>query len=179
MGKEPPRDVACCRKRSASVGRAIRLVTSTRTWTITSAGSPSANVASAEVKLPRLKSVDEYDLDNRAQLESTFGNGGFGVSIVRGDDVIFPGLANSKVDTCGRTATLRVPLHTRSGRVRANKRSFVIATASSHGRTDKDSLKLMCRPSTCGNGAIEADHENCDDGNRVSGDGCDQGCHAE
>ena len=195
MGKEPPRDGRLLPKKgrvcwegdpscdadsdlnNRECGFAVE-------WCLNSsdprvAGCSATNVASAEVKLPRAKSTDPIDVVNRARLESIFGDEGFGVSVLRGDDVVFPGVANSRADACGSPATLRVPLRTSSGQLRANKRSFTVATASSHGRADKDSLKLICRPSTCGNGVIEADHESCDDGNRVNGDGCDQGCHAE
>lgn len=148
-------------------------------WCINSAdprvpACTAANVASAEVKLPRAKSTDPIDVANRARLESAFGSGGFGVSILRGDDVVYPGIANARADACSSPVTLRVPLRTKSG-----QRKFAVTTASSHGRTDKDALKLVCRTSTCGNGIVEADHETCDDGNRVNGDGCDQGCHTE
>ena len=195
MGKEPPRDGRLLPKKGrecwegdpscdADADLDNRECAFAVEWCINSAdprvpACAASNVASAEVKLPRAKSTDAIDVANRARLESTFGSGGFGVSIMRGDDVVFPGLANSRADACGSPATLRVPLRTRLGQVRANRRSFAVETASSHGRTDKDSLKLICRPSTCGNGVIEADHENCDDGNRLNGDGCDQGCHTE
>ncbi|MCX8071918.1 MAG: hypothetical protein N3C12_05650 [Candidatus Binatia bacterium] len=50
---------------------------------------------------------------------------------------------------------------------------------SSSGHIDHDSVKIECRPSTCGNGRVEWDHEGCDDGNRIDGDGCDRGCRIE
>ena len=57
-------------------------------------------------------------------------------------------------------------------------RSTSLSLTSQRGR-DGDSLRFSCRPSTCGDRIVQVDHEDCDDGNRVNGDGCDQGCHHE
>src|SRR5262249_2953299 len=56
---------------------------------------------------------------------------------------------------------------------------FRLTATSSLGKKDRDRVTLQCKPSTCGDGIIQADHETCDDGNRLNGDGCDQGCHIE
>jgi len=58
-------------------------------------------------------------------------------------------------------------------------RRFRVVGRSSLAVTDTDTLKIQCRPSTCGDHIVQRDHETCDDGNRINGDGCDQGCQTE
>jgi cysteine-rich repeat protein len=44
--------------------------------------------------------------------------------------------------------------------------------------TRADACRTTCREPACGDGAVDSD-EDCDDGNDVSGDGCDAGCFVE
>jgi len=75
--------------------------------------------------------------------------------------------------------SIEVPLRVRpNGRVKRGRKTLRVVSLALDGRRDADSLKLECRPSTCGNGIVES-HEDCDDGNRLNGDGCNQGCRFE
>ena len=38
---------------------------------------------------------------------------------------------------------------------------------------------IECKTATCGDGVVYAGHEQCDDGNQLSGDGCSKTCNAE
>jgi len=38
---------------------------------------------------------------------------------------------------------------------------------------------VKCKTAKCGDGAVYAEHEQCDDGNLISGDGCSAACRAE
>jgi cysteine-rich repeat protein len=71
------------------------------------------------------------------------------------------------------------PNDTRTGTVAADALSFVA--------TESDPATVMCHPFVfpitgsrydCGNGTVDPG-EQCDDGNNVSGDGCDAFCHIE
>jgi cysteine-rich repeat protein len=53
-----------------------------------------------------------------------------------------------------------------------------IAVAISSGERTNASVELLAGPSQCGNAVIDPGEE-CDDGNRVSGDGCDFMCMLE
>lgn len=106
------------------------------------------------------------------------GPGGFGVEIVRSGAVL-PGTPNAIPDLCVEALPIVVPLRSSaSGAVRAARERFKLQIRTATAR-DTDSVKLTCLPSTCGNGTIEADHEQCDDGNRANGDGYDQSCQSE
>lgn len=119
------------------------------------------------------------DAANLAALEG-LGGGGFGVSVVRKHGaIVHSGAPNPSPNLCTNFASIIVPLkQTRSGPRRFMSRFRVRATTDFQA-IDTDLIRLECRPSTCGNGVIEADHEECDDGNRIDGDICSRGCQFE
>ncbi len=136
-------------------------------------------VTSFEVKKPKINSLDAADMANLATLESTFGVGGFGVPILRFNTPT-PGVVNTTANACSAPMPIVVPLKLRaSGKVANGTRGLKLAAVDNLGKKDTDSLKFQCRVSTCGNFLIETDHEECDDGNRIAGDGCDPGCQIE
>ncbi len=58
--------------------------------------------------------------------------------------------------------------------------SSTTSTTTDGTSTDSSSTTSTTNSSTtCGNGILEADHEECDDGNTVSGDGCSDSCTDE
>jgi cysteine-rich repeat protein len=138
------------------------------------------DVAQFEVRQPKpARLVDSADTANLTALESAAGTGGLGLSIVRGQTVVSPGTTNLGVDQCSDTFTLQVPLRVRpNGKVLKQTKRFGVRATSFAGTKDSDTLRLECRPSTCGDGVMQA-HESCDDGNRIDGDGCNRGCHRE
>ncbi|HVM97976.1 MAG TPA: DUF4215 domain-containing protein [Candidatus Acidoferrales bacterium] len=134
-----------------------------------------------EVKSPPpARSKDPADIANLLALEAAAGIDGFGVTIARGQVALYQGHSLSSHGVCSNVIPLQVPLrnHAKTPPTLDRKRIRVLAT-NSKGSRDSDTLKLECRPSTCGDGVLQADHETCDDGNRLSGDGCDQGCQRE
>lgn len=137
-----------------------------------------SNLNTFEVKSPNPKKTPKTTQDsmNIDSLENQGGPGGFGVTVVRGSSIKFSGTTNSSQNLCSGPLNLLVPLKdvTKKGR-----RTLRIRGTTAAGVKDTDTLALECRPSTCGNSFIETDHEDCDDGNRNNGDGCDQGCHLE
>ncbi len=81
---------------------------------------------------------------------------------------------------CSSLISIEVPLKlTPANKERSARRTLKVKATTSALTTDTDSLTLICRPSTCGDGIIQLDHETCDDGNRINGDGCDQACQIE
>jgi cysteine-rich repeat protein len=127
-------------------------------------------------------SSDATDGANLATLENQAGSGagGFGLDVVRSDGLIEVGAANATADLCSEPLALLVPLRESAGGYSlSGRRSFKLRVTTSTFETDTDTLVLICRPSTCGNGIVERDHEECDDGNTTSGDGCDQACRNE
>lgn len=140
---------------------------------------PSGIVA-LELKRPNpLRPRDAADAAAVQALEGA-ASSDFGVSVLRRGAVAFPGTTSSEPDLCSAPFTLPVPLKvSRTGRKSKARRTFAVQVATSSGALDRDTVSIECRPSTCGNGRIESDHEQCDDGNRTNGDGCDQGCQNE
>ena len=121
------------------------------------------------------------DIANVATLESQAGSGGFGATVVRNGNVIFAGSPNGTANLCSNDLPLVVPMlinGTSNAPKRTVKRIRVAATNNA-GAKEPDTLQLDCRPSTCGDGVVQADHETCDQGNRVNGDGCNQACQIE
>jgi cysteine-rich repeat protein len=113
-------------------------------------------------------------------LESQADGGGFGVTVVRGQTQVFVGQPNSIPNVCSPPFSLVVPLKVaNNGKPSKRRKTFRIRGTTGLGVRDTDTLKLECRPSTCGDGILQPDHETCDDGNRINGDGCDAGCHLE
>jgi cysteine-rich repeat protein len=139
-----------------------------------------SDVAAFEVRKPsagRLR--DSADGDNLAALENGV-NQDFGVTVQRDGSPYLVGMPNATTDLCGTVLPIEVPLRVRhSGKVVRGRKTLRVASLAFDGRRDADSLKLECRPSTCGNGVVESSHEDCDDGNRLNGDGCNQGCRLE
>lgn len=143
-------------------------------------GCAASDVASLEVLRPSSRSADPADLANRLALELAAGAGGFGVSVVRAGQTVFTGATNAEPDRCADPLPILVPLRQASGgRLLAGNRKLRLRSATSLARTDTDVLSFRCRPSTCGNSLVESDHESCDDGNRLNGDGCNQACRLE
>lgn len=141
-----------------------------------------ANIAAFEVRSPDpARALPPEDRANVATLEDQAGAGGFGVQILRRRTPLpTPGATpNASTNTCGTTFQLTVPLkQTALGTLSRGRKRFRVGAWTSAGILDSDSLRLVCRPSTCGDGAVQR-HEECDDGNRTNGDGCDQACRTE
>lgn len=135
-----------------------------------------------EVKKPKPDSPqDAADAANLTTLEDQFGPlPGFGLTVVEKDTVVYAGTANSSPDFCSSDLNFVVPCTmTATGRIRKGKKKIHYKETDVNSNTDSDSLRLECRPSTCGNGQIENNHEQCDDSNRNNGDGCNQACQIE
>ena len=141
----------------------------------------ASDVESVQVLSPNpLRLRDAADTANLNTLEFNLGLGGLGLNVWRPNAPIFIGAVNSQPNACTGLLTLDVPLKvSSSGTVRKQTKKFRIKVTTSTGRIDRDVLSVQCRPSTCGDGVVQADHESCDDGNRTNGDGCDQGCQIE
>jgi cysteine-rich repeat protein len=138
-----------------------------------------SDVASFEVRKPIPgRPRDSADDANLAALESAASQD-FGLTVLRRGDPYLTGMPNATADACSSARVIEVPLRRRhSGSVVRGRKTLRVESLASDGRRDLDSLKLECRPSTCGNGVVES-HEDCDDGNRLNGDGCNQGCRLE
>lgn len=137
------------------------------------------NLIGFEVRSPRpLRPRDAADSANTTILETQAGPTGFGVPVKRGKTVVSNGQANVAPDLCSPHFPIVVPLRTtNSGRVvRLAKKLRITGTTSA--TKDTDGLALECRPSTCGDHVMQG-NESCDDGNRLNGDGCNQGCQLE
>lgn len=120
---------------------------------------------------------DAADQHNLQALQLLAGPGGLQVRVTSFGSTVFSGRPLTDLNTCTNAAMLRVGLkRTASGRWRRVAKTFRTTALSSWGQVDYDKVKLECRPSTCGNGIVELDHESCDDGNRADGDGCNRGC---
>jgi len=140
-----------------------------------------ADVAKLEVLLPKTSSTDAANQTNRQTLEAQGGGSGFGVSVYRQTYPIFLGSPNAGAGTCSPELPILVPQKVVKGKTIGGRRTLRIKVTSSLGTSDTDTLYLQCRKSTCGDGKIQGDHEQCDQGsgNRANGDGCDAGCHVE
>lgn len=127
---------------------------------------------------------DAADLANLQTIESLF-NGApddFGVTLIRNRSVHVAGSPNSTLNQCKGPIELLVPQKTNDSSVyvAGTKRIRMIsADNSERGRKDGDSLLLTCRKSTCGDSTVDIFWEQCDDGNRNNGDGCNQACQLE
>jgi len=121
---------------------------------------------------------DAADVANLAAMEASL-HQDLGITVLRGRTPFLNGAPNSLADSCTNPIDITVPLRVRSsGKERRGRKTLKLKAATSDGERDTDSLRFECRPSTCGNDIIEA-HEDCDDGNRANGDGCNQGCRIE
>lgn len=136
-----------------------------------------SGIEAMEIQRPFAGSVDPADIANFAALEQAAA--AFGVAIYRNGQVFHSGVVNSTRNVCGESVQLVVPLRQAiAGRWVSGRRLFQVAAYTTHGQVDTDRLALVCRPSTCGNGRLDAGEE-CDDGNRSDGDGCDRACRIE
>jgi len=139
-----------------------------------------SKMASGEVKSPRPTALDPFDLLNLNTLESQLGPSGFGLTVLRKGVSYISGSSNGFPNKCTDDFGIKVPLkELHSGKLLRSSKSLRIRGVTLFGKADVDSLRLQCRPSTCGDSVVQADHEECDDGNRIDGDGCDRGCHIE
>lgn len=121
-------------------------------------------------------SIDSPDLVNLDTIETRMSED-FGIPVLRNGELRYNGTTNATLNQQGLPIDLIVPqgITARGGHTTGTRRIRIRST-NPFGKPDQDGLLLICRPSTCGNGVIEADHELCDDGNRNNNDGCDQGC---
>jgi len=142
--------------------------------------SPS-DVKVFEVRAPRPRAVMKpADEANLLALEHQAGGDGLHMTVARKGVQIYVGSPNATRNACTGPIAVQLPLRvTPKGRVFRSFTRLRTRGVNSTGRVDADALRLECRPSTCGDGKIQADHESCDDGNRVDGDGCDRGCQRE
>jgi cysteine-rich repeat protein len=141
----------------------------------------TSDIRTFEIKKPNpLGPLDAADTANLATLENQAGGGanGFGVTVLRGFATRFAGTPNSTVNRCSAPLNIVVPLRPTT-KPHTGRKALHIRATTSLGVVDTDTLQLQCRPSTCGDGIVQADHEDCDDGNRINGDGCNQGCRLE
>jgi cysteine-rich repeat protein len=139
-----------------------------------------SNILSFEVISPKPTSTDLSDMANLATLEGQAGAGGFGVTVVRKKTPVAGGSLNTNPNQCSDPLGIVVPLKQRlSGKVIPGRRTLHVRGVTLLGARDTDTLRLKCLPSTCGDGIVQTDHEECDDGNRIDGDGCNRGCHIE
>ncbi len=139
------------------------------------------DVKTMELKKPNpRKPKDAADTANAALIEAQVAAGGLGVTLMRGKTLVYSGNTNTLPNACSAEMELQVPLRQNlAGAYLAGTRVFHLLAKTAANLRDSDTLKLQCRPSTCGDGVVQGDHESCDDGNRNNGDGCDQGCHLE
>ncbi len=96
-------------------------------------------------------------------------------------------LPNAASNQCTTPMDIDVSMLGPTGRLSAKSKVLILSATSQSGTSDSDRLTLKCIPSTCGNSLVDqsgtrvrdGSQETCDDGNRVNGDGCDQGCQVE
>src|SRR5262249_46755858 len=135
-----------------------------------------------EVKKPNPNQLmDSIDGTNLTTLEDQGGGGagGFAVTVVKGSVTKFSGAPNS-ANICSAPLSFLGPLKTtKTSKIVQGRRPLRIKGTTSALVTDSDGLTLECRPSTCGDGIIDKNHETCDDGNRTNNDGCNQACQVE
>jgi cysteine-rich repeat protein len=131
-----------------------------------------------EVIAPKATSADPADTANLAVLEAQLGSAGFGTSLARHRRVVTLGTRNATPNMCGDPLGIVVPQRSARGSFQSGTKTLTVQATATRSATDRDSLILQCRPSTCGNGIVDP-YEECDDGNRTAGDGCDPWCHLE
>lgn len=137
-----------------------------------------SSVDTFEIISPRSTSADPADAANLAVLDAQLGSSGFGTAVAHGRRVVSNGSRNATLNMCSAPLSITVPLRSTRGGFQAGNKTLTVQARMAPSGVDRDSLMLQCRPSTCGNGIVEA-YEDCDDGNRNAGDGCDPGCHVE
>ena len=138
-----------------------------------------SDVSSFEFNLGRLNTDDPVDLANKGNLEWEVRYGGLGSYIEQDQQLVFADGVNSTPNLCSGTIQLFVLMTLGpDGTYKKTRRRFRVRAASGDGRVDVDTFTYYCLPSRCGDDRLQND-EQCDDGNRINGDGCDQGCYAE
>ena len=140
-----------------------------------------SNISVFELKRPNPSHPkDDADAAATALLEGEAGSsGGFGVTVVRRNQAVFTGSPNNTPNLCSSLLDVQVPLRNPSiGVYRKGHKTLRVRAVTSFGDVDTDSVRLECRPSLCGNNVVDP-NEQCDDGNRTPGDGCNQGCKLE
>lgn len=143
------------------------------------------SITAFEIKSPRTKSTAAADMWNRSALESLSDCGPAGLcfplrrnrELVRGER--HTDVPNPAPDLCSDPIEIRVPLRPPVYGIYKRARISIAVAAQTEGASDTDRLLFECRPPTCGNGVRDASYEQCDDGNRLSGDGCDSSCRIE
>ncbi len=139
----------------------------------------SPGVTAVEVKRPKPLSTDVADIANLSTVEGAFSGSGFNLTIYRSGVPTHIGALYTPSNRCSPGLPIVVPLRLAASGPKPALRPLRLNATLASGKVDADSLVLQCRPSTCGNGIIESDHETCDDGGRVNGDGCNQACQTE
>jgi hypothetical protein len=135
----------------------------------------ASGISTFEVTSPRRDTGDDATIDT---LENQAGHGGFGVTVVRKRTPLpTPGATNNRQNTCSAPMNIVVPQRIlRTGKAIVGRKRLTTRVVTQFLKTDTDKLILECRPSTCGDGNIQKDHEECDDGGRCDG-GVNQGAH--
>jgi cysteine-rich repeat protein len=139
-----------------------------------------SQIDSIEVRQPNPANPrNAADQHNAQVLEGQAGNGpgGFGVTVMRATGPVFLGRPNSTPNLCGPPLDLIVPMRILDSGVADGSRRLRLKFGV-EGILSVATIRLTCDESLCGNRVVDED-ETCDDGNRVNGDGCDQGCQAE
>jgi cysteine-rich repeat protein len=127
-------------------------------------------IAATRVDDPSASASDPVDVRNRSALLASLATLGLGPAHT----------VNATAGACLPPAIVEVPLRRlRSGKLRPAARRLHVGVTSAGGLTDVDVLVLQCRPSTCGDGRVSRKREECDDGNRLAGDGCSPDCRLE
>ena len=122
---------------------------------------------------------DPVDQANKGNLEWEVRYGGLGSYIVQDQQLVFADGVNDTPNLCSGTIQLFVLMTPGpDGTYHKARRRFRVRAAAGDGRVDVDTFTYDCLPSRCGDGHLQS-NEQCDDGNRINGDGCDQGCYAE
>ena len=90
--------------------------------------------------------------------------------------------ANEQTDSTGTTSNTTTDSSTTDSSTTDSSTTDSSTTSTTTDGTSTDSSSTTSTTNsstTCGNGILEADHEECDDGNTVSGDGCSDSCTDE
>ncbi|MFM7735852.1 MAG: myxococcus cysteine-rich repeat containing protein, partial [Alphaproteobacteria bacterium] len=139
-----------------------------------------SDVSTMEVDQPFYLSDALVDRANIAAIQGAIGPGGLGPYVVQNGHLVYAGGVVNHLNLCSPPIdlTVQMPLDARSGKYKKTRQKFTIRAAAGDGRIDTDNFMLYCVPSRCGDGKKQKGEE-CDDGNRVDGDGCSSFCRRE